>query len=333
MPATRAPRRRLFLTSTMRTSFIEEDIATLSEHFDVDVFVGSGWSAPFEVLRRSRRADVAASWFASAYTPFMVFGARRARHRSAILLGGVDTACDRAIGYGIWRSRWRRPLLRYAIRNADLLLAVDPSLETALRRSSGVKDLHVEIIPTGYDADYWTADGSPREPLVLTVASCSDRARLLVKGVDVLINAARSMPDIAFRVVGVEASLVPELDLPGNVEVLPPSDRSALRAEYRRASVYCQPSRHEGLPNALCEAMLCGCIPVGSSVGGVPNAIGTTGPVVEPGDASALAGALRTALALPPEVRPPVRERISRLFPLGARQARLVAALQRLIDA
>ena len=40
-----------------------------------------------------------------------------------------------------------------------------------------------------------------------------------------------------------------------------------------RAKVFCQFSLAEGLPNTLCEAMLCECIPVGSSVNGIPKAI------------------------------------------------------------
>ena len=46
---------------------------------------------------------------------------------------------------------------------------------------------------------------------------------------------------------------------------------------YQKAKVYCQLSRYEGLLNALCEAMLCACVPVGTRYCGIPPAIGDTG--------------------------------------------------------
>ena len=50
-------------------------------------------------------------------------------------------------------------------------------------------------------------------------------------------------------------------------------ERARLLEYYRRAKVYCQPSRREGLPGALCEAMLCGCYPVVTGTGGMPEAV------------------------------------------------------------
>ena len=46
---------------------------------------------------------------------------------------------------------------------------------------------------------------------------------------------------------------------------------------YQNTKFYFQGSRLEGLPNSLCEAMLCGCVPIGSKVFGIPDAIGNTG--------------------------------------------------------
>lgn len=44
---------------------------------------------------------------------------------------------------------------------------------------------------------------------------------------------------------------------------------------------YLQLSLTEGFPNALIEAMACGCIPIVSSVGAMPEIVGQTGRVLK----------------------------------------------------
>jgi glycosyltransferase involved in cell wall biosynthesis len=62
--------------------------------------------------------------------------------------------------------------------------------------------------------------------------------------------------------------------------------------------VFVLPSRYEGLPLALMEAMLAGLPIVATSVGDMPDAIvdGEHGLLVKPEDPGALAGALRRVL-------------------------------------
>jgi glycosyltransferase involved in cell wall biosynthesis len=66
------------------------------------------------------------------------------------------------------------------------------------------------------------------------------------------------------------------------------------------SDVLCLPSMNEGLPNVVLEAMACGIPVVASRVGGVPEIVqeGVNGLLVPPGDAVALAAALRKSLSL-----------------------------------
>jgi glycosyltransferase involved in cell wall biosynthesis len=72
-------------------------------------------------------------------------------------------------------------------------------------------------------------------------------------------------------------------------------------AFYERLDAFVLPSRNEGVPGALREAMASGLPAVATDVGGTREVVrdGETGILVEPEDAAALAGALRSLLADP----------------------------------
>jgi glycosyltransferase involved in cell wall biosynthesis len=93
--------------------------------------------------------------------------------------------------------------------------------------------------------------------------------------------------------------------------------------------VYCQPSRHEGLSNVLCEAMLCGCIPVATNVGATRSVLGEEGILVPSGDVSALISALQQALQLSEEKRYKAREQIVHRFTQTQREQKLIEILRR----
>lgn len=66
----------------------------------------------------------------------------------------------------------------------------------------------------------------------------------------------------------------------------------------RLMDIFVLPSRSEGFPNALLEAMACGCAVIGSAAGGIPELIddGRDGFLFPPGDADQLAGRLSTLI-------------------------------------
>lgn len=324
---------RVFITSTMNMPFIRDDIELLGRHYVVETQIGAGMRAVGRIIAGTLRADISVCWFGSVYAFFMVLAARMRRRKSIVILGGIDVAREQSLGYGIWLSPWKSALLGYALRRADRILVVDESLQRDLRDRIGEELPQVECLPTGYDVDFWTP-AYPKEHLVLCVANCDTWERVRLKGIDLLAEAAAELPNLRFRVIGLASSLHDRFDnLPSNMELLPLIPRHELLPHYRQAKIYCQVSLREGLPNSLCEALLCGCIAVGTRVGGVPTAIDGHGFLIAPGDRRELIDAIAAADRLPENAGLRGRNYIAEKFPQSRRERRLVELVEHLANA
>jgi glycosyltransferase involved in cell wall biosynthesis len=323
---------KILVTSTFVTPFIAQDLDLLRKHFEVAHLLVRGFSAPLAIAAAVRKAGLVYTWFASTYAAAAVFSARRRGIPSMIALGGADVAAVPELGYGIWTSPWRSRLVGYALRNAGRVLAVDPYLKDQAARRAGYDGRNIETLPTGYDPEAWSPGGA-KDQLILTVAVCDSAARLKIKGIDLLFETAARLPAVPFVLVGIHDRLVAGLRgrAPANVDVRGRVGKADLLGLYRRAKVYCQPSVIEGLPGAVCEAMLCGCFPVGTDVGGMRSAINGAGLLVPYGDSAGLAGALRNGLASGPEASAAARSAIAGRFTLSRREDGLVNAINELL--
>lgn len=142
-----------------------------------------------------------------------------------------------------------------------------------------------------------------RSPGIATLGSLSQ----MYKGTDVLIDAVSTM-----RTRGVDAHLTivgdgkhrPELELRAKrlgmercvrfLGQLPPGE--PIRKELDAADLFVLPSRTEGLPRAMIEAMARALPCVGSTAGGIPELLHGD-DMVAPGDAPGLAERMREVLA------------------------------------
>lgn len=323
-PDARLPQRSILFTSSFISTFILDDLALLRRRFAVEHVLTRGPRALVKIVRGVRRNDLTFTWFASVYSCAVVACSRLFGKPSYIVIAGADVMGVDGVNYGPWRSPLKRMIAGWAIRHATGVLPVAEELRTAAMRLADYDGGNAVVVPTGYDSARWFPSGS-KERTVLCLAGCESRARLFVKGIDILFASARELKNERFILAGTPPDMLNLLgeSVPPNVRVLPPMPREELSSLYHKARVYVQPSRSEGLPNALCEAMLSGCIPVGTDVGGMAFAIGETGYVVPAADVGALVGAIREALEAPEDRGARARQRICTLFPAERREVAL----------
>ena len=320
------------------TTFHETDVRILRE-LGHDVTILPWHGRPYGRLVRSIvRQDLVFCWTIGDHSAVGLSLAKALRIPFLCVIGGYEFADFPELEYGNLATPRGQLLSGFVFSSADALLYVDPSLMIEAQAAFGQRmpyetessgEVHANglYIPTGYDTEYWSPDGRNREDLVVTVCHAPGWNRYILKGVGKFVNLAEWMPEYKFHIIGeVPSDAIP--GAPRNVFFDGWLERDAVREMYRRAKVYCQLSMHEGLPNALCEAMLCGCVPVGTPVNGIPRAIGDTGFIAS--DFSHIASGIDRGIELPDSWRERVRERIVSIFPLSRRRSELRAILERL---
>jgi glycosyltransferase involved in cell wall biosynthesis len=142
------------------------------------------------------------------------------------------------------------------------------------------------VINNGFDPDLFVCGQyRKRADSFIVLAPVSNMMRVKVKGIDLVLMLAGQFSHCSFTVIGISDSVALKLGpLPGNVVLHPYMPQEEFLILLCESEFVLQLSVSEGFPNALCEAMLCRCIPIGSDVGGIPDIIGETGFLVKSPD-------------------------------------------------
>ena len=174
------------------------------------------------------------------------------------------------------------------------------------------QDKSVTIMP-GVDTEYFVP-GEPRldRQGIVFVGDFRDPR----KGLDVLLEAVRELPDVRLRIVG-PGDARPQ----ARVEFLGVKHGEALVRELQRSQALVLPSttEAEGFGMVLIEAMACATPVIASDIGGIALAVrdGVDGLLVPPGDPIALRRAIAGLLADPARIAKlgaAGRDRTERLF-------------------
>lgn len=223
--------------------------------------------------------------------------------RVFIILGGTDCVSFPEINYGSLRKQPLKWFIKKSYQWSERLLPVDDSLmfsdynynPNAINKLQGVKaffknlNTPYTVIPNGFDTEYWLSKSEVKIPnSFISVAYVNDESRFILKGFDSILRLAKRFKDATFTLIGISAAFAKTLAIPENVILFNDLKPEAIKEQLAQHQFYLQLSLSEGFPNALAEAMLMRCIPIGSAVGAIPKIIGDTGLILTNNDADLL---------------------------------------------
>ena len=227
-----------------------------------------------------------------------------------VSLRGGDVPGFRPYDFHIYH-RLAAPFLRVIWWNAAAVVANSAGLRQLAQAFD--PGLEIPVIPNGIDlGTYRITDRDWMFPRLLSAGRIVHQ-----KGLDLAMRALGELRELDWEwyIAGdgpqlpVLQSLAKELGIGDRVHFLGWQSREDLMECYGRANVFLFPSRHEGMPNALLEAMASGLPAVASCIAGNEELVvdGETGYLVPSEDIESLQAALKNVL-----IDPALREQMGR---------------------
>ncbi len=345
----------ILLLYTNYSTFVAKDDAILRKKFNVITYEFHSQKSIFGMLRELVKqilflllniwkVDIVYSWFSDfhSFMPFLF--AKLFGKKTVVIVGGFDAVSIPELNYGLFHKKdLRQKFGIWTYKLSDFILPVDESLIDSMNYYADPKGLKVGVkayipglkavfrsIPTGYNPDNWIVESNDRKNSVMAFGYAGNMQKFVGKGYDFILEVAKKMPDIDFHLVSIRDKMktYAESIAPQNVKITDSLPQNELLSELSKHKVYALLSMSEGLPSSLCEAMLCGCVPVGSNVGGIKNVIGDCGFLINHKDIDEAVLAIRKALDSTPEFAKCGRKRITKILPIDLREKELLKILE-----
>lgn len=264
---------------------------------------------------------------------------------SLIISGGTDCVAFPSIGYGNFNKNFLGLFTAFSFKYCTHISPVHQSLmisdytyQTNDYSQQGLLFFHPEIrtpytvIYNGYDSSKWCRVKEKRKNLFLTVAAGLYMPfSKQLKGIDLILEIANDFPQCEFMIIGADEKIM-NCGI-SNLIGIPYVENEKLPEYYSQAEFYLQLSMSEGFPNALCEAMLCECVPIASNVSSMPGIISNSGYVLMKRDVNELKQLISKAISVDTKnLSKTARENIVKKYPEKKREEELIALLNQMMN-
>lgn len=287
----------LLLFCPVYSTLIKKEVEMFSDAYEVKVFdLQSTKKAGipyrmllqfFFLLKNISGTRVMVSRFVGYQTILPILFSKLSRRPVVCIMGGLECIKFPSVKTGSYIKPFFGAITKWCLKHAshlcpvhDSLILTDYTYQDDDYPKQGYKyfvpdcNTPATVIRNGYDAMKWQRTKEKIPNTFITVAHGIEEDHLYrLKGIDLIMDVAKNFPDCQFTVVGGKKGLLP-VDGPENVFFAGEIANEKLHDLLSSQEFYLQLSITEGFPNALCEAMLCECIPVGSNVGAIPEIIG-----------------------------------------------------------
>ncbi len=330
------------------SSFVKKDVSLLSDDFNIDTYhfnCNKKSKLPFALIQQFlfliwnlSKYNVLITQFAGYHSFLPALFGKIFGKKTIIIVGGTDAVSYPSINYGFFYKKPIKFFIILSYRFTSLIAPKHESLIFFLDTYYGIDYPHqgikyflpalktpFKVIYNGYDQKKWSFNGTKRKNHFITVCGGWEfEFQKTLKGIDLIIGIAEKFPNSTFEVIGIPDNS--KLDnLPANFIRTPYVKNEELSEKLGMAEFYLQLSISEGFPNALCEAMLCRCIPIVSNVAAMPYIVENCGFILKNRNLQLLEILIKQALkSNKEELGLKSRDRICMNFPEFKRKKELI---------